>query len=141
MKIHTFVTLILGLAAGPALALENTYMPFPEIEFFEEAPGMPQRLGPLWGNRAEGPAGIYLKTPGHWEAPLHSHTADYRAIVIKGVWTHWVPETGEGKGVKLPVGSYWTQVAGQPHKDACISADGCVILLLNEEPYATKLLE
>lgn len=114
-------------------------MPLHAVQFVEEAPGQPQLLGPLWGDRAVGPAGTFLKTPAGWEAPLHAHTADYKAIVIQGTWTHWVPATDEGKGIELPVGSYWTQGAGQPHKDACLSTEACIVLLINDAPYRTYL--
>ena len=39
----------------------------------------------------------------------------------------------------LRPGSYWTQIADEPHDDACVSASGCVILLINDNPYKTYL--
>jgi hypothetical protein len=127
----------------PAAAAEpsgpDVIIPFAEVAFADEAPGQPQRLGKLWGERANGPAGTYLRTPGGFEAPLHSHTADYRAVVIQGAWSHWIPEQGQASGEPLPVGSYWTQRADQPHKDACLSDEPCVILLINRDPYVTNL--
>ena len=134
-----FVALIVCLAQ-PSYAQDDVIIPFPEVRFVEEAPDQPQRLGPLWGVRSEGAAGTYLKVPAGFEAPLHSHTADYRAIVVKGTWSHWVPGGGgEAQGKPLPVGSYWTQRADEPHKDACISAEECIILLINDNPYQTVL--
>lgn len=139
MRTRIVAALTIGLMA-PSFAAEDVIMPYPEIKFDYEAAGQPQQLGPLWGVRAQGPAGTYLKTPGGFDAPLHTHTADYHAIVIKGVWSHWVPGKGETKGEPLPVGSYWTQKADEPHKDACVSAEECVILLINQTPYETKLV-
>ena len=43
------------------------------------------------------------------------------------------------RGCGLPPGSYWTQAADQPHKDACVSDEACIILLINQEPYETYL--
>lgn len=123
------------------LAFDNVYVPADEVPYFYEAPGQPQQLGPLWGVRAEGPAGTLLKVPAGFRAPIHAHTADYRGVVIEGLWTHWVPETGEGDGIELPPGSYWTQKADQMHGDACVSDVDCVILLINEDPYVTYLPE
>lgn len=139
MQMIKAISVLAAFLTHPAYALENTVIPFPEVKFLEEAPAQPQRLGPLWGVRAQGAAGTFLKTPGGFEAPLHSHSADYRAIVIKGTWSHWIPANGEKEGESLPVGSYWTQKAEEPHKDACISSDECIILLINEEPYQTVL--
>ncbi|TGV96336.1 DUF4437 domain-containing protein, partial [Mesorhizobium sp. M2E.F.Ca.ET.154.01.1.1] len=102
-------------------------------------PDQPQRLGPLWGERAKGPAGTLLKVPGNWRAPVHAHTADYRAVVIKGLWAHWQMQGGEATKVELPPGSYWTQKADEMHDDACLSDTECVILLINDTPYETYL--
>lgn len=115
--------------------------PYDTIAFADEAPGQPQQLGRLWRERDKGPAGTYLKTPGGFEAPLHSHTADYRAVVIEGIWSHWIPEQGQTRGEPLPAGSYWTQRKTQPHKDKCLSEEPCVILLINRDPYVTNLEE
>jgi quercetin dioxygenase-like cupin family protein len=130
-----------GEAALERSTLDNEYVPAERIPFEFEAPGQPQQLGPLWGRRAEGPAGTLLKVPAGFRAPIHAHTADYRAVVIQGVWTHWVPETGEGRGLELRPGAYWTQRADQMHGDACVSETECVILLINEDPYETYLPE
>ena len=129
------------LIAMPARvhAFENEYIPADKVPYAVEAPDQPQRLGFLWGDRAQGPAGTLLKVPGGWKAPIHAHTADYRGIVIEGHWRHWVPETGEGEGIELLPGSYWTQKADQMHADECVSDTECVILLINEEPYKTYL--
>ncbi|MDX8522956.1 DUF4437 domain-containing protein [Mesorhizobium sp. MSK_1335] len=124
---------------GRAFALEDSYLPADKIPYAVEAPGQPQRLGPLWGERAKGPAGTLVKVPGNWRAPVHAHTADYRAVVIKGLWAHWQMQGGEATKVVLPAGSYWTQKADEMHDDACLSDTECVILLINETPYETYL--
>jgi hypothetical protein len=72
----------LSAVPGKAFALEDSYLPAGKIPYLAEAPGQPQRLGALWGERATGPAGTLLKVPGKWRAPVHAHTADYRAVVI-----------------------------------------------------------
>ena len=127
----------LAILPSPAFALEDSYLP--ADPYAVEAPGQPQRLGPLWGERAKGPAGTLLKVPGNWRAPVHAHTADYRAAVIKGLWAHWQMQGGEATKVELPPGSYWTQKADEMHDDACLSDTECVILLINDTPYETYL--
>lgn len=91
------------------------------------------------GRKGKGPAGTLLKVPGNWHAPVHAHTADYRAVVIQGLWAHWQMDGGEASKVELPPGSYWTQKANEMHDDACLSETECVILLINTEPYETYL--
>lgn len=122
-----------------AFAFENTYLPVEKAPYALEAPDQPQQLASLWGRRATGPAGTLLKVPAGFRAPIHAHTADYRAVVIEGRWSHWVPETGEGEGIELLPGAYWTQKADQMHADACVSDTECVILLINYDPYVTYL--
>lgn len=135
--VFTLFCVALPVHAQDALS-GGTVTPFDSIAFALEAPDQPQSLGQLWGDRAVGPAGTYLRTPGGWVAPLHVHTADYKAVVIKGIWSHW----GAGVTAKepLPPGSYWTQVAHEPHSDACLSKEDCVVLLINEQPYQTELV-
>ena len=64
----------------------------------------------------------------------------FRSLVVQGEWTHWVPSTGEGKGIRLAPGGFWTQIKDQPHKDRCISKTQCVIFLFNRDPYETKFV-
>lgn len=129
----------LTISPGQAFGLEDSYLTADKIPYVVEAPDQPQRLGPLWGSRTEGAAGTLLKVPGNWRAPVHAHTADYRAVVIKGLWAHWQIQGGEATKVELPPGSYWTQKANEMHDDACLSDTECVILLINETPYETYL--
>ena len=115
----------------------NHYLPADRIPWAGEA-GAPVELGALWGDRGKGEAGTLLRTPAGFQSGLHSHTADYQAVVVQGVWKHWVPSTSEGIDVRLERGAHWTQVKTQLHEDACISAEPCIILLLNKEPYKTE---
>jgi hypothetical protein len=117
----------------------NNYVPADKIPWVDET-GAPVQLGSLWGDRASGEAGTLLRTPAGFKAGPHSHTADYWAVVIEGVWEHWVPSTGEGTGIRLESGSHWTQVKTQVHEDACVSDVPCVIFLFNKTPYATEFV-
>jgi hypothetical protein len=114
-------------------------VPIERVPWAVEARGQPQRLGSLWGERSKGPAGTFLKVPGNWEAPVHTHTADYRAVVIEGVWKHWPEGGSKAAAPSLRPGSYWTQTARQWHADACVSSTPCTILLINSRPYRTIL--
>lgn len=134
-----FIALAGVLGTAPVFAAQDRLVPAEAIPYALEAPDQPQQLGKLWGERATGPAGTLLKVPGHWVAPVHAHTADYRAVVIEGVWKHWRAGSAMADAAELRPGSYWTQIADEPHEDACVSASGCVILLVNDDPYRTYL--
>lgn len=131
-------TLLLAVA-GPAAAapMENTYIPTSKTPWKLEAPGADPRLAALWGRREAEQAGTLLNVPAGFKSGIHAHTADYRAIVVQGEWVHQVPSTGEGVGVQLLPGAYWTQMRDQWHLDECVSPTPCTIFLFNEAPYRT----
>jgi hypothetical protein len=139
-----FFAIALGGVAGVAAAqqqLENRYLPADELPWYRESPTLPVEIAPLWGDRATGEAGTLLRTPPGFDSGLHTHTADYWAVVVQGTWKHWVPSTGEGVGLTLEPGAHWTQVHTQRHQDACVSTVPCVILLFNKDPYATEFAD
>lgn len=116
----------------------NRYITADRTPWYVEAPGVPVKLAKLWGDRTGGEAGTLLTTPGEFHAGLHSHTADYWAVVVQGTWRHEVPSTGEGKGLRLEPGAFWTQKRTELHDDWCISKTPCVIFLFNQDPYVTE---
>jgi hypothetical protein len=125
-----------GAVFTPAWAADRM-VPIEKVPWAVETPGQPQRLGSLWGIRSKGAAGTFLNVPGNWDAPVHTHTADYRAVVIEGVWKHWPEASSKAAAPALRPGSYWTQTARQWHADACVSSTPCTILLINTQPYRT----
>ena len=129
MRRSVGVALVLSLVAGAVVAQQkvvNQYIPANKSPWYKESPELPVELAPLWGNRAQGEAGTLLRTPPGFDSGLHSHTADYWAVVVQGTWKHWVPSTGEGVGLTLEPGAHWTQIHTQPHQDACVSKIPCV---------------
>lgn len=133
-------TLTVAVAGGGAQAqdVENRYVTADDIRWVAE-PGAPVELGHLWGApRDQGEAGTLLRTPAGFRSGLHSHTADYWAVVIQGAWEHWVSSTGGGVGHRFEPGAHWTQIRTQLHEDACVSATPCIIFLYNKKPYVTQ---
>ncbi len=116
----------------------NHYVPVDKLPWYQEAPNVPVKLAPLWGDRVKEEAGTLLNAPAGFKSGLHSHTANYWAVVVEGTWEHWVPSTGEGKGIRLTPGAHWTQMHTQLHEDACVSSTPCTIFLFNKEPYKTE---
>src|SRR5688500_5017345 len=134
------VVALLSLVAGAVIAqqkVENRYIPANKLPWYKEAPSLPVELAPLWGDRAQGEAGTLLRTPPGFDSGLHSHTADYWAVVVQGTWKDGVPSTGEGVGLTLEPRAQWTQVRTQLHPHACVSRTPCVIFLFNKAPYVT----
>jgi quercetin dioxygenase-like cupin family protein len=72
---------------------------------------------------------FFLKIPAGMNAGLHTHTADYHAVLVSGAARHWLP--GEDKKAKpLAAGSYWFQPGGQPHGDECTGKEPCVLFVV-----------
>jgi hypothetical protein len=62
--------------------------------------------------------------------PMHSHTADYQAVVIRGTMKHWAKGEDEGKAPRLGPGSWWYQPGKQVHTDACLEEE-CLLYVHN----------
>lgn len=97
--------------------------PFESLTFSPKEPGMPQ-IAPVKGVPEKEASGIVMKMgPGAF--PMHTHTANYQLVVIKGVMKHWGADGSREQAPKMGPGSYWYQPAGQAHGDSCES-DECV---------------
>lgn len=97
------------------------------------AAGGPE-LAVVSGDPQKGESGFFLKLPPGTKPGLHTHTADYHAIVISGAPKHWLP--GEDKKAKpLGPGSYWFQPGNQPHGDECTGPEPCVVYIVMAGPF------
>jgi hypothetical protein len=107
----------------------SVIVPYDQVQFVPLDPKNPDgiQIGVVSGNPQKGPAMFYLKIkPG--SAPMHSHTADYHAVSVKGKTRHWVTGT-EAEAATLETGSYWFQRGKQVHGDTCIGPEECVLFL------------
>ena len=86
----------------------------------------------LWGDSAKGPHGALHKFAAGFEAPLHHHTPDYRAVVISGTMII-TPEGGAAK--KLPPGSYSSFTGKNRHTTKCDSGSECIVLVDAKGPW------
>ena len=55
------------------------------------APGV--QIADVWGNHAKGAFGAFLKFPAGFAAPLHTHTNDYKVVILSGTFIQG-PEGG-----------------------------------------------
>src|SRR5437867_2586538 len=95
---------------------------------FEPLAGAPPgpTLAKLWGDPTKGPYGAIEKFPAGFSAPLHTHSADHKIVIISGTWIHG--EEGKPE-VRLGAGSYLFQPANQKHTTACDAASECVFFI------------
>ena len=92
-------------------------------------PGVAVVSGELQG---KGPVTLLLKL-NKGAAPLHTHTAGYYGILIRGQAKHWAAGE-EAKARTLGPGSHWYQPGKALHGDECLSAE-CLLLLQMDGPY------
>jgi beta-alanine degradation protein BauB len=83
-----------------------------EITFFD-----------AYGKIASTRHGTFLKWPPGFKSPVHAHTYDYFAIVLKGTMLNYVE--GSKDRIPLSAGSYWFQTGEQMHVTECISKEPC----------------
>jgi len=96
-----------------------------------DAPGV--KIADLWGNHATGAFGALIKFPAGFTAPMHTHTNDFKVVVVSGTWVHGP----EGKPeVRLGPGSYVMQPGGNyRHTTLCDNASECVFFVQSKGKF------
>ena len=89
-------------------------------------------VGQAYGNVSAGRHGTFLKIPPGFVTPNHTHTADYYAVVVKGVMVN--VQTG-GKEIRLPVGSYFFQRGEEDHVSKCVSKTECLVFNVQADKF------
>ena len=92
--------------------------------------------GTIWGNRkAEVPTGYIGKFVDGFSSPPHIHNVTYRAIVMKGLIHNDDPEA---ENMWMPVGSFWTQPAGESHITSAKGEETMAYIEIDNGPYLVK---
>jgi quercetin dioxygenase-like cupin family protein len=118
--------LIVAMLTGLHVHAQNATMkvvPFETLQFSPKEAGSPQIVS-VMGDPEKGPSSIVMKM-GRGDFPLHTHTANYQLVVVKGTMKHWGPDSTKEKAPAVHPGGHWYQPAGEVHGDACLS-DECV---------------
>lgn len=102
-----------------------------------DAPPGPM-LSVISGDPMKGAYTAIEKFPAGFSAPMHTHPADHKAVIISGTWIHGEPGKPE---VRLGPGSYLFQPAGQKHSTACDAASECVFYIESSGKFGLKLVE
>ncbi len=80
----------------------------------------------LQGNPAQPNADVFLRVPGGYELPAHSHTSAERMILVTGELS--VQYEG-AEATALSAGEYAYGPAGLPHRASCVSSDPCTLFI------------
>ena len=101
------------------------------------APGV--KIADVWGDHAKGAFGAFIKFPAGFTAPLHTHTNDFKIVVVSGTFI----QAPEGKPeFRLGPGSYLMQPGGNyKHTSACDKASDCLFLVQSSGKFDLKPVE
>lgn len=85
----------------------------------------------LHGNPSQPNADVFLRVPGGYSLPAHSHTSVERMVLVSGELN--VHYQG-AEATSLSTGEYAFGPAGLPHDGACVSAEPCTLFIAFEGP-------
>jgi hypothetical protein len=117
-----------GYAVGAA-GKASTIQPVTDAKWEPLVPGAPLQAAKLWGDRTQGAYGMLLKLPAGFEAGLHAHTADYKAVLVSGTWIHTDEGQAISAGKELTPGSYVLQPGKAMHNDKCKEGADCILFV------------
>ena len=144
MRSKTFVlTALTALAAGSLLAsppdakkaaasgATATLVGVEDLKWVE-VPNTPAKMATVMGDSAKGAHATFMKLPGGFSAPLHSHSADHHVAVVSGTMV-MTPEGGMAK--KLGPGSWFEFTGKKKHATMCDAGTDCVLFLVSKGPW------
>ena len=104
-----------------------------EVEF-QPLRGGPAEIAVLWGNPETGPSSVYLKFPPDFPLGMHTHSANYHAVVVQGTTKHWADGEAETEAKLLGPGDFFYQGAGEMHEDSYPSEEDVIVFLHFDGP-------
>src|SRR5262245_13265132 len=116
---------VLAAVVSAQAATAPVFMPAKDLKWADldpaAAPGV--KIADVWGNHTTGAFGAFTKFPAGFKTPLHTHTNEFKIVIIKGTFI----QTPEGKAeVRLGPGSYLLEPGGAyKHTTACDKAAEC----------------
>ena len=91
------------------------------------------RAADLWGDRTgSGATGFLVRFADGFSSPPHTHNVTYRGVVIEGLLHNDDPQAAESW---MPVGSYWTQPAGEVHITSAMGTGRMAYIEIQDGPY------
>ncbi len=111
---------------------DKTITSYDDLPFAPLAEGSPIEIAHLWGNMETGPCALMIRVPEGVRDPWHSHSATYRAVLIKGQFQSHEPDS-EAKDTFGP-GSYIVQPGGAVHAEDSRGPGELVAMLFFDGP-------
>lgn len=116
----------LAIATQGVLAMTGEKSVFTTVDAVEYADIIPGvvAFGTVAGDRETGAHGTFVKIPPGQATPLHTHGAEYHAVIIQGKMENPI-EGDDNSDATLTAGSYYYVPAGAKHVTRC-AADSLV---------------
>jgi hypothetical protein len=95
-------------------------------------------MATTWGDPTKGPFGAFNKFTAGFTAPLHTHSASTRIVVISGTMAM---SGADGKEMKFPPGSFYTQPNTFPHVTKCLAGAECIIYIEADGKWDLKPID
>jgi len=123
--ILALIGLALPLAASHAADAGKPVTLVPEQMKWTATPGVTGvMIATAWGDPDKGAHGAFHKLPAGFTSPLHTHSANTRLVVLSGTMAM---SSADGKEMKFPPGSFYTQPNTFQHTTKCLAGAACVI--------------
>jgi beta-alanine degradation protein BauB len=126
----TFLMLIAAMAlttGTTAQAAESLSLPKAELHFVPSGID-PIMVAPAMGDMTKpGMHANYIRIPGKFASPPHTHSEDYFAVVVSGTTANGAPGATD---IPLEPGSYWYQKGKEEHVTKCISDEPCTFFVV-----------
>jgi|GEM_PF-2326823 len=116
------------VASAPPAAFASRMVAAGDVAWNPLDPSAPEgpALAIVSGDPAVGPVQALMKFPPGYESGLHTHTADYTAVVLQGGAAHGATEDTL---TVLGPGAWWTQPGGESHADSCTGEADCILYI------------
>lgn len=125
-KLGTVIVFASMLFANVSIAADiSVSVPVTEMKYMEIGIG-PIKVAPGYGDMSKGAHSDFVKIPGGFNSPPHTHTENYYGVVVSGVVSNGQVNAHD---IPLPPGSYWFQRGQETHVTKCLSSTECVFFV------------
>jgi Domain of unknown function (DUF4437) len=128
-----YLALLAASIGGVAVAASSRMVvkPAETLQYVAEYADQPSgpSIAIVSGDPEKTPISAFIRM-SKGELPMHAHSADYQAVVIRGTMKHWAKGEIEAQASRLGPGSWWYQPGMQVHTDACLD-EVCLIYVHN----------
>ncbi len=131
-RFRTIALATMICVAAPAAVVHAAAAPKPKTLTPDQLKWVPSTAAPgvmtatAWGDPAKGPHGAFHKFPAGFTAALHTHSANARIVVLSGTM---VLAGKDGKEMKFPPGSFYTEPKTFNHVTKCMPESECMVYL------------